>query len=110
MNVVAIRKFCVYIDVEGCIIYNLYHRLLQYPGTLHMYILQIFIYFKSLMLFFLGAFLVPFFLMLILCAIPLLYMELAVGQYTQNGPVGAIAKLCPLFKGKSLLNSIFLMT
>lgn len=73
------------------------------------HVLQIFIYFKLLMLFFLGAFLVPFFLMLILCAIPLLYMELAVGQYTQNGPVGAIAKLCPLFKGKSLLNSIFLM-
>lgn len=37
MNLVAIRKFCVYIDVEGCIIYYLYHRLLQYPGTLHMY-------------------------------------------------------------------------
>lgn len=60
------------------------------------------------MLFFLGAFLVPFFLMLVLCAIPLLYMELAVGQYTQNGPVGAIAKLCPLFKGKSHLSfSVF---
>lgn len=56
-----------------------------------------------------GAFLVPFFLMLILCAVPLLYMELAVGQYTQNGPVGALAKLCPLFKGKSHLNSFFLM-
>lgn len=59
-----------------------------------------------------GAFLVPFFLMLILCAIPLLYMELAVGQYTQNGPVGAIAKLCPLFKGAGLATVVisFLFT
>jgi hypothetical protein len=27
-------------------------------------------------------------------------MEMAVGQYTQQGPIGAIAKLCPFFKGK----------
>uniref|UniRef100_A0A8W8JWE6 Transporter n=1 Tax=Magallana gigas TaxID=29159 RepID=A0A8W8JWE6_MAGGI len=59
-----------------------------------------------------GAFLVPFFLMLILCAVPLLYMELAVGQYTQNGPVGALAKLCPLFKGAGLATVVisFLFT
>ncbi|XP_061197519.1 sodium- and chloride-dependent GABA transporter ine-like [Saccostrea echinata] len=59
-----------------------------------------------------GAFLIPFFLMLILCAIPLLYMELAVGQYTQNGPVGALAKICPLFKGAGLATVVisFLFT
>lgn len=30
----------------------------------------------------------------------MLYMELAVGQYTGRGPIGALGQLCPLFKGK----------
>ncbi|KAI8782629.1 sodium- and chloride-dependent GABA transporter ine [Biomphalaria glabrata] len=46
-----------------------------------------------------GAFLIPFFIMLIICGIPLAYMEMAVGQYTRQGPVGALSKLCPFFKG-----------
>ncbi|XP_066964111.1 uncharacterized protein [Macrobrachium rosenbergii] len=46
-----------------------------------------------------GAFLIPYFLMLFLCGIPLLLMELAVGQYTRRGPIGALEKLCPIFKG-----------
>lgn len=29
----------------------------------------------------------------------MLFMELAVGQYTGRGPIGAISQLCPLFKG-----------
>ena len=49
-----------------------------------------------------GAFLVPYFVMLILCGIPLLYMELAVGQYTRRGPIGALGKLCPILKGEHL--------
>ncbi|XP_066300203.1 sodium- and chloride-dependent GABA transporter 1-like isoform X2 [Branchiostoma lanceolatum] len=49
-----------------------------------------------------GAFLIPYFIMLFLCGIPLLYMELAVGQYTQQGPVGALGKICPLLKGAGL--------
>ena len=48
-----------------------------------------------------GAFLVPYFVMLLLCGIPLLYMELAVGQYTRRGPIGALGKLCPILKGES---------
>lgn len=32
--------------------------------------------------------------------IPLLFMELAVGQYTRRGPIGAIEKMCPILKGK----------
>ena len=43
---------------------------------------------------------IPYIIMLILCGIPLLYMELAVGQYTRRGPIGALGKLCPLLKGK----------
>ncbi|KAL4660615.1 sodium- and chloride-dependent GABA transporter ine-like [Arapaima gigas] len=49
-----------------------------------------------------GAFLVPYLLMLVVLGIPLLYMELAVGQYVRRGPVHAMAKLCPLLKGVGL--------
>lgn len=29
----------------------------------------------------------------------MLYMELAVGQFTGRGPIGALGHLCPLLKG-----------
>jgi hypothetical protein len=37
--------------------------------------------------------------MLFVCGIPLLFMEFAIGQYTRLGPIGAMAKICPFFKG-----------
>ncbi|XP_026037795.1 sodium- and chloride-dependent GABA transporter ine isoform X1 [Astatotilapia calliptera] len=37
--------------------------------------------------------------MLVVLGIPLLYMELTVGQYTRRGPVLALATVCPLLKG-----------
>lgn len=40
--------------------------------------------------------------MVLVCGIPLLFMEFAVGQYTRLGPVHAFAKICPLLKGKRL--------
>ncbi|XP_047463153.1 sodium- and chloride-dependent GABA transporter ine [Mugil cephalus] len=46
-----------------------------------------------------GAFLVPYLLMLVVLGIPLLHMELTVGQYTRRGPVHALATVCPLLKG-----------
>jgi SNF family Na+-dependent transporter len=46
-----------------------------------------------------GAFLVPYLLMLLVMGIPLLYMELILGQYMRRGPVHALAKACPLLKG-----------
>ncbi|XP_015239167.1 PREDICTED: sodium- and chloride-dependent GABA transporter ine-like [Cyprinodon variegatus] len=46
-----------------------------------------------------GAFLVPYLFMLVVLGIPLLYMELTVGQYTRRGPVHALATVCPLLKG-----------
>uniref|UniRef100_A0A3Q4AQM7 Transporter n=1 Tax=Mola mola TaxID=94237 RepID=A0A3Q4AQM7_MOLML len=46
-----------------------------------------------------GAFLVPYLFMLVVLGIPLLSMELTVGQYTRRGPVHALAIVCPLFKG-----------
>lgn len=51
-----------------------------------------------------GAFLVPYLLMLVLLGVPLLYMELIVGQYTRRGPVHALATVCPLLKGSQGLN------
>lgn len=33
---------------------------------------------------------------------PMLYMELAVGQFTGRGPIGALGHLCPLFKGNNM--------
>ncbi|KAK3595742.1 hypothetical protein CHS0354_025370 [Potamilus streckersoni] len=59
-----------------------------------------------------GAFLIPYFIMLVLCGVPLLFMELAVGQYTKQGPVGALNKICPLFKGAGLATVVisFLFT
>lgn len=30
----------------------------------------------------------------------MLFMELAIGQYTGRGPIGALGQICPLFKGK----------
>lgn len=51
-----------------------------------------------------GAFLIPYLLMLVLLGVPLLYMELIVGQYTRRGPVHALATVCPLLKGTQGLN------
>ncbi|XP_054467037.1 sodium- and chloride-dependent GABA transporter ine isoform X1 [Anoplopoma fimbria] len=46
-----------------------------------------------------GAFMIPYFTMVVLCGIPLLFMEFSIGQYTRLGPVHALAKICPLLKG-----------
>ncbi|XP_062262717.1 sodium- and chloride-dependent GABA transporter ine [Platichthys flesus] len=46
-----------------------------------------------------GAFLVPYLFMLVVLGIPLLHMELTVGQYTRRGPVHALINVCPLLKG-----------
>ncbi|XP_026678293.1 sodium- and chloride-dependent GABA transporter ine-like, partial [Diaphorina citri] len=57
-----------------------------------------------------GVFLVPYFIILFLCGIPILYMELAVGQFTRRGPIGVLSKLCPFFKGESKLGVHFLVS
>lgn len=49
-----------------------------------------------------GAFLVPYILMLVILGIPLLYMELTLGQYLRKGPVHVMEKVCPLLKGVGL--------
>ncbi|KAL4710706.1 hypothetical protein ACJJTC_004351 [Scirpophaga incertulas] len=59
-----------------------------------------------------GAFLIPYFIILIVCGVPMLFMELAVGQYTAHGPIGALSQICPLFKGAGLASVVisFLMS
>ena len=52
-----------------------------------------------------GAFLIPYFIMLLFCGLPLLFMEIAVGQYTRQGPIGALKKICPILTGTNELGN-----
>lgn len=46
-----------------------------------------------------GAFLIPFFLMLIFIGLPIFYLELYIGQYTGLGPLQAFTAISPFFSG-----------
>uniref|UniRef100_F6WBL5 Transporter n=1 Tax=Ciona intestinalis TaxID=7719 RepID=F6WBL5_CIOIN len=49
-----------------------------------------------------GAFLIPYLIMLVFEGVPLLYLELSVGQWLQNGSVGCWLKLSPYMRGLGL--------
>ncbi|EDV19674.1 uncharacterized protein TRIADDRAFT_33097 [Trichoplax adhaerens] len=46
-----------------------------------------------------GAFIIPYFVSVILIGIPTLHMELALGQYSRMGPGTLWKNICPMFKG-----------
>jgi len=46
-----------------------------------------------------GAFLVPYFIMLIFGGLPLFYMELCLGQFHRCGCLSLWEKICPMLKG-----------
>lgn len=45
-----------------------------------------------------GAFLIPFFIFMVLCGFPLYYIEVALGQFCGKS-AGLAFEFCPLFKG-----------
>lgn len=49
-----------------------------------------------------GAFLIPYFLMLVFLGLPLFYMELALGQFHRKGAIAIWGRLCPMFTGVGL--------
>ncbi|XP_077325083.1 sodium- and chloride-dependent betaine transporter-like [Lithobates pipiens] len=46
-----------------------------------------------------GAFLIPYAIFMFACGIPMFFLEIALGQYTSQGPTTAWLKMCPLFSG-----------
>ncbi|CAG0920503.1 unnamed protein product, partial [Notodromas monacha] len=46
-----------------------------------------------------GAFLLPFVLMLLAAGLPLMFMELSLGQYASLGPIALYAEFAPLLRG-----------
>ncbi|XP_046582923.1 sodium- and chloride-dependent GABA transporter 1-like isoform X2 [Haliotis rubra] len=53
-----------------------------------------------------GAFLIPFLLFTIIGAMPCVYLEMVIGQYSQSGPIN-VWNLCPPFKGIGLGGVIY---
>lgn len=45
-----------------------------------------------------GAFLIPYFIFLFLCGMPLFFLELCIGQFSGLAPL-SVWNVCPLFKG-----------
>ena len=45
-----------------------------------------------------GAFLIPYVIMVMLVGIPLVFLEMSLGQYSRRGIV-PLWRICPLFEG-----------
>lgn len=53
---------------------------------------------KELFEFYLGAFLLPYFVSVIVAGVPLFLLEVALGQFMSKGAIAAW-DICPLFRG-----------
>lgn len=53
--------------------------------------------------YYLGAFLIPYIIMLAIGGVPLFFMELALGQYHRKGAITCWSHVVPLFKGFCLM-------
>lgn len=58
-------------------------------------------YWKSTKCFISGAFIIPYFTVLIFGALPIFFMELCLGQFHREGPI-TVWKIAPIFKGRLL--------
>lgn len=47
----------------------------------------------------LGAFFIPYFVFLLFGAIPILFLEVGIGQYFRSGGITVWSQICPLFQG-----------
>lgn len=52
---------------------------------------------------FLGAFLIPYILMIVFCGIPLFFMETSMGQFGSSSCI-RVFRMCPLFRGIKIQN------
>ena len=57
-----------------------------------------------------GAFLIPYFIAMLTCGIPLFLLEVSVGQYLGVGGMSVVGQLCPILKGVgySAITMVFL--
>ncbi|ODN04639.1 Sodium-dependent dopamine transporter [Orchesella cincta] len=56
-----------------------------------------------------GAFVIPYFTFLVLCAYPFVYLELLVGQFAQVGVIASWKYTVPLFKGVGICMTIIVI-
>lgn len=69
---------------------------------MHVHVCQYVIYLYSLSL---GAFFIPYLLFLLLCGVPLFFMEASYGQFSSLSPI-SVWRMCPLFKGGVLYRAL----
>ena len=55
-----------------------------------------------------GAFLIPYFLMMVIVGFPILFLEFVLGQYSGQGPTHVIGNLSPAFKVLSSFLRLFM--
>ncbi|XP_024148093.1 sodium- and chloride-dependent GABA transporter 2 isoform X2 [Oryzias melastigma] len=56
-----------------------------------------------------GVFLIPYFVFLFCCGIPVFFLETALGQYTSEGGVTAWRKICPMFEGVGYASQVIVI-